>query len=395
MKNLSLIILFVAFCFSLSAQETKEKKWELNGYVKDMQTIIIGDVKENWITYNLIHNRLNFKWYPTDNFNLVVEARNRFIWGELLSMESLVPDSMLMFKYSDYIDEDNGFFDVSDNILKEKSFILHSALDRFYFDYTKGNFQVRIGRQRINWAQTFVWNPNDLFNNYSFFDFDYEEKPGSDAVRLQYYTGVSSQAEIAVKANHKDELTIAGFYRFNKWNYDIQFLGGMLNEQDYVMGAGWSGQILKGGFRGELSYFQPKENMADTSGIFVSSIGYDYTFKNSLFLQFEALYNSNGSSDRTFNLQEFYYQPLSAKNLSLNELTLFGMATYPISPLINASFSGMYSPNDKSLYLGPGGTFSISDNFDLNVSTQVFLSEQDAALGGGGAFVFMRMKWSF
>lgn len=394
MKNLLLIILFVAFYLSFSAQE-KEKKWELNGYVKDMQTVIIGDLKENWITDNLIHNRLNFKWYPTDNFNLVVEARNRFIWGELLSMESLVPDSMLMFKYSDYIDTDNGFLDVSDNILQEKSFILHSALDRFYFDYTKGKLMVRIGRQRINWAQTFVWNPNDLFNNYSFFDFDYEEKPGSDAISLQYYTSESSQFELAVKANSDDKITAAGMYRFNKWNYDIQFLGGYLNEQDYVIGTGWSGQALKGGFRGEMSYFQPKDNIADTTGIFVASLGYDYTFKNSLFLQFEALYNSNGSSERTFNLQEFYYQPLSAKNLSLNELTFFGMATYPITPLISASFSGMYSPNDKSVYMGPAGTFSVSDNFDINISAQAFLSDADVAAGGKGAFVFMRMKWSF
>ena len=34
-----------------------------------------------------------------------------------------------------------------------------------------------------------VWNPNDLFNAFSFVDFDYEERPGSDALRIQKYTG--------------------------------------------------------------------------------------------------------------------------------------------------------------------------------------------------------------
>lgn len=394
MKTIFTVIIILVSISVVSAQK-KEKKWELNGYVKDMQTVIIGDIKENWITDNMLHNRLNFKWYPNENFNLVLQMRNRLIWGELLSMESLVPDSMLMFKYSDFINDEKGFLDVSDNLIHEKSVILNSALDRFYIDYTIGKFQLRAGRQRINWAQTFVWNPNDLFNNYSFFDFDYEEKPGSDAVRIQYYTGASSQAEIVAKANSENEITAAALFRFNKWSYDFQFLMGFLNEKDFVIGTGWSGQVLKGGFRGELSLFQPLDNFTDTNGIVALSVGYDYTFNNSLFLQFEALYNSNGSSDREFNLQEFYYQPITAKNLSLNEFNFFGMASYAITPLLNGSLSAMYSPNDRSLYFGPGANASVSNNFDINLSCQAFISDQKAGAGGKGAFFFLRFKYSF
>ena len=39
-------------------------------------------------------------------------------------------------------------------------------------------FIATAGRQRINWGQTFVWNVNDVFNAYSYFDFDYKERPG-------------------------------------------------------------------------------------------------------------------------------------------------------------------------------------------------------------------------
>ena len=48
---------------------------------------------------------------------------------------------------------------------------------------------LRIGRQRINWGVNLAWNPNDLFNAYSLIDFDYQERPGSDAIRFQYYMG--------------------------------------------------------------------------------------------------------------------------------------------------------------------------------------------------------------
>lgn len=110
-----------------------------------------------------------------------------------------------------------------------KSYVLNIAIDRLWLDFTHKNFQATLGRQRINWSQTFVWNPNDLFNTYSYFDFDYEEKPGSDAVRLQYFTSASSKAELLVKAGKDKKVTAAALYRFNKWKYDFQGLAGIFN----------------------------------------------------------------------------------------------------------------------------------------------------------------------
>ena len=107
------------------------------------------------------------------------------------------------------IDTDNGYINLSDNILTGKSYIFNSRIDRAYIDYTKDKFQLRIGRQRINWGQCFTWNPNDLFNAYSFFDFDYVEKPGSDAIRIQYYSTGTSTFEFAVKADNNHKVTSA------------------------------------------------------------------------------------------------------------------------------------------------------------------------------------------
>ena len=69
-----------------------------------------------------------------------------------------------------------------------------------------GNFRQGSDRQRINWGQTLVWNPNDIFNAYSYFDFDYIERPGSDAIRLQYYPDYSSAIEMAVKADYENKI---------------------------------------------------------------------------------------------------------------------------------------------------------------------------------------------
>ncbi|MFC2114179.1 hypothetical protein ACFLRI_02405 [Bacteroidota bacterium] len=386
MKKQSTFLFFIFFSFLVlftQAQEA-EKKWMLNGYVKDMQSILFTEVDGDWLSDNLIHNRMNFKWYVTSALTFDVEMRNRFMYGEFIKT---IPG------YAKLIDVDKGFLDLSDNLISEKSFLLHSSIDRLWLEYTRDKFQVRVGRQRINWAQTFAWNPNDLFNTYNFFDFDYEEKPGSDAVRLQYYTSTTSQLEIAVKADNLERITAAAMFRFNKWNYDMQFLGGLLNEEDLVLGAGWSGSLFKGGFRGECSYFHPKEGFKDSTGVLVTSVGYDFTFKNSLMVQIEALYNSNGKKSGDFNLNEFYYMDLSAKTLTLTRWSFMGMMSYPITPLLSGTISAMYSPNDKSVFVGPTLAYSLAQNLDFSFAAQTFFS--DAAAGGKGTFLFLRLKKSF
>lgn len=384
-KALLLILFIIIFCRLSYAQE-KERNWTLNGYVKDMQTILFQRPDSAWITDNLIHNRLNFKWYMSESFTGSIEMRNRFIYGEFIKY---FPG------YDELIDINTGWLDMSEVLVKENSFLLHSAIDRLWLDYTRDKFQVRVGRQRINWGQTMVWNPNDLFNTYSFFDFDYEEKPGSDAVRLQYYTGAASHVELAVKANNEEKVTAAGLYAFNKWNYDIQFLGGMLDQEDYVLGTGWSGELLKGGFRGEVNYFHPKDHFEDTSGVTVGTVSYEYTFKNGIFFLFQALYNESGKKEGDFSLDEFYYQSLSAKNLSMTRWSLMGQASHLVHPLVTVSFSAMYSPGDRSVYLGPAVALSLKDNLAFSFVAQTFQSARSAELGGSGTFIFIRFKWSY
>ena len=280
-----LLMLFPVLSYG---QDTITRNLSVNGYVTDMPSIMFQKLNGDWTVDNIIHNRLNFKWHNTANSLIAeFELRNRIFTGEPVKDN---PD------YANLIAADNGYFNLSDNISTGKSYIFNSKIDRAYIDYTADKFQLRIGRQRINWGQCFTWNPNDIFNTYSFFDFDYVEKPGSDAIRLQYYSTNTSDLEFAVKADNNHKVTSAVLYHFNKWDYDIQFLGGIMNDQDFVVGTGWSGNIKGASFTGEISYFYPKQNFADSSGLLVVSLGTEYTFKNSFTLQFEVLYDKNKSS---------------------------------------------------------------------------------------------------
>jgi len=131
------------------------------------------------------------------------------------------------------ITKDNGYIDLTWVNSSSSSYVFYSNIDRLNLFYTKDNLEIQVGRQRINLGINMVWTPNDIFNSSSFLNFDYVEKAGSDAVRFQYYTGLTSSVEFVYKLNGHKEISAAGIFKFNKWGYDFQLLGGMMEKRLY------------------------------------------------------------------------------------------------------------------------------------------------------------------
>jgi hypothetical protein len=367
----------------------QESKVSLNGYVKELYMYYspenpIPGTNLNYLSTNIIHNRLNFKWYTSKKFTTVIEMRNRLMFG------NLVKDFP---QYKATVNVDNGLVNMSWITAQSSSWFVHSMIDRAYLDYSSGKWQVTAGRQRVNWGINFVWNPNDIFNTFSYFDFDYEERPGTDAVRVQYYTGVTSSAEIVYKPGHDSiHTTIAGMYKFTKWDYDFQFLGGQAGN-DWVLGGGWSGDIFGAGFRGEITHFEPKTNSSVRAT--VASVSADYTFKNSLYIHTSVLYTSNGKTGKAGGMNVLFNPEMSAKQLSLARYSLFGQISKPITPLFTGSFSGIVNPSDGSFYFGPALTYSLMNNLEVMLTGQLFFGQPGTEFGSIGQIAFGRLKWSF
>ncbi|MCF6366870.1 MAG: hypothetical protein L3J35_11775 [Bacteroidales bacterium] len=389
-RTILIITIFLIFSAStFSQEEEKQKKYSLGGYITNMQSVMIFDsIEGNWINDNLIHNRLNFNWFPNEHFTIKVGARTRLFSGETVKY---TPD------YGKNMQKDNGIIDLNTNIFSGSSFLLNTQIDRASISYEKGNLNITLGRQRINWGRSFVWNPNNIFNSYSFFDFDYPEKPGSDALRIQYYTSATSSAELVIKADSAKKVSTAGLFKFAAGGYDFQIMGGIINEQDYVVGTGWEGNIKSISFKGEASYLHPKNNFNDTTGVLVASTSFSYFFSNSLMLQFEFLYNRQSE---TASFSNYYNQPLSVKNLSFSEYNIFGNINYPVTPLLNISVSGIYYPGVTGFYIGPSIIYSLSENLDFAFIAQTFrikdfispfTLENDLNL----SFAFLQLKYNF
>lgn len=380
---LSIILVCSTFSYGQSIFDYK-------GYLTNLESVWLPKQNDAMLISGTAQNRFDFFIYPMDNLNINIGLRNMIEYGNTVA---LTPG------YADLITHDNGYFDLTKIWRKNDSYVIYTSIDRLNLFFSTDDFEVQVGRQRINWGINLVWTPNDIFNSTSYLNFDYEEREGSDAVRGQYYFDYSSSLELVYKFDRADldrdvRVTSSLMYRFNIWDYDFQTFAG-LTEVDYVFGGGWSGNILSSNVSGELTYFRDKENFADTTGQLVASLGWTYTFAADFYVHGEFLFNSAGTTGKAGGVGNFLPYSYNAKNLSPAKYSLFGQLAYQINPLVRLDFSGILNPSDKSYYVGPFASFSLSQTIDLLLAGQFFFGESGTEWGDFGTFYYLKLKWSF
>ena len=390
MKTLTRIFIFPVFFFwinPLTAQEDSTKKpspFSLKGYVKFLEQVSFAQNASELLTNELIHNRLNMRYQPSDQWNFRLEIRNRIYYGELVQD---YPD------FASLVTGSSDIFSLSKNWVNEHAVLINSSIDRASVEFEKGKWDITAGRQRINWGINTVWTPNDIFNTFNYFDFDYEERPGSDAIRIQYAISNSSSLELAASPGKSDSLNIgAVMFHFNKWNYDFQLFSGIYH-QDYTLGGGWAGNINGAGFKGELTYFTPLRPHTDTAA-FAASLSVDYGFKDGIYLLVSGLYNKLGN-DSLLNIIQLTSAPPTAKNSFPFRYTGFAELSYSFSPIIKATLGAMYSPAGNSVIVLPSITYSIADNWVIDLIGQSFFSRQYGNYDAIGNNIYLRIKRGF
>ncbi len=371
-----------------SIAQNKPKDYQIKGYLKNLQNVTFNTIDvfflqdTSIVTGNTIHNRFNFKWFLNDDIRFAAEFRNQLFIGEQFRANP---------QFGETIGKDNGLVDLSFNWINKPSVIFNTQIDRLWLSWEKKKWAVKVGRQRINWGLNLAFNPNDLFNTYNFLDFDYEERPGTDALKITYNKTYSTSFEFAIRPDTAGQSIAALKYGFNKWQYDFQLIGGYY-KSDIALGFGWAGNIKNGGFKGEIMYFVPTDSLLESN--LNLSLTYDNVFGKTYF-QAAALYNLRGIAKvdplGLFNLAA---AELSPKNLFPFRYSALISSVFTISPLSTATIAMVYSPGVNTLILTPGFSYSIADNWDLNLFIQSFFSEVDQ-FDHFSSSVFLRLKWSY
>ena len=372
---------------------------EVSGYIKYLSSITDYPGIEDTLYDQLVHTRINTDWYPSDYLRGKMDIRIRAFYGDSVEKN---PEFRREIK-------DNYDFTNLDAVIWDKRKSLgYGQIDRLFLDYTRHDLQLTLGRQRIAWGTSLVWNVIDLFNPKSVLDFDYEEKPGADAIRLQYYTGAVSKVELSMRPGKESESsTVAGLFSMNISEYDFYLIAGTRNNR-WVAGGAWAGSVMDGGFRGEILLSQSPDrdssrnnSLLPVSGesIFSSKrivasfvLSGDYTFPNTFYIHTEVLYNSNGKRE---NAGLFYGEAAYAGMLSPARWSVYQEFAYDMTPLTRATIFGIYNPDDHSSILVPMLSRSLSTDLDLLLIGFLTSGKENTEFGAYGESINLRLKFSF
>ncbi len=380
MKYLCWIPFALLWNFALG-QDSLRARLQVNGYLKDLQSLNYQENLTNLITGNLIHHRLNVRWHPMRGLTTAVELRDRLFWGEEVAT---VPD------FSGLLRNRNEALDLTWNLVEDERMVLNSTIDRLWIEYAEDKWNLRIGRQRVNWGIGTTWNPNDLFNTFNFLDFDYEERPGIDGLKLQYITGEMDYIETSVSfTKEADNMVAAVKYFKNVANYDLQFLVGMYHEQP-TAGVGWSGSIRETGFKGEFQYFLARNNTAQQLNACIEA---DHVFSKGWYLNLGAFLNSTGatSSQEVSQLTNLRFSPRALMPTKWNTSI---MASKELTPLITLTATVIYSPRTNLTIFLPAMTYNASEDLEISFVWQSFFIDRQSSFDDLSHRCFLRFKWS-
>lgn len=382
MKKWLWIVALVSIVARIHGQDSLQRSWDLNGYLKDLNTVVFSNAFKNVSYTNLIHNRINFKWKPFQKTTAAVEVRNRLYWGDEVQE---TPDFGHQLRNANDAANLSAVWKISSNS------VLFSNVERLWLEYRRTKWNVRAGRQRVNWGIANTWNPNDIFNAYNFLDFDYEERPGCDAVKVQYMINSLSNVEITTALTGDDHQAISAVRYFTNYRgYDLQFITGVFHSA-FTAGFGWAGNIAKVGYKGEAQFFLGDKDTANDINVTMEA---DYFFKNGWYINGAILYNQNGlnAPPTDWSQASFKISPTSLMPAQWN--ILLG-SSKQFTPLFSGSLLTVFCPGTKMFILYPSFKYSWLPNVDVDLVWQSLFAELDHEFQGVSHAAYLRLKWNF
>jgi hypothetical protein len=381
MKHASMVIRLLFLLAATASSGQDSSRAALNGYIKFLHETDVLHQPDTLLTGQLLHQRLNFRMDPGKGWKIRASLRTRFYYGQNISV---VPD------FGKLLEQRQQLIDLDLLILDEQEAVLFMESDRLNVSWQDERWNICLGRQRINWGINLVWNPLDIFNTYDILDFDYEERAGTDAVRIRYTSSDKLSIDLAAAPKPDSNSVYAGMLRTHAGSYDLQFMGGFIDGQP-VAGYGWAGNIGDFGFKGEATWYPSSERMERQ---FSLATTIDYGPGRGWYTYASLLYQENTPSSGMNLVEETRLVPPDPKTLMPFRWSVYLGASKQLGAAWSTQSGIILGEPDNHIILTPSITCEATQDLDLLLTSQLYLAGTEA-WGFSGGSIFLRMKYSF
>ena len=252
---------------------------------------------------------------------------------------------------------------------------------------SRGDTDLRAGRQRIAWGNGRFWSPLDVLNPLSPVSLDPGEREGVDALLLEQKRSAVSRWSLAYAPARTTSDHVLAQWHANAGGADYSVLGGRF-AGGHLLGAEISTEVRGAGVRAEWSTSRPQGSSPHQRIM----LGWDYAFANTLTLTAEFYYDGSGSRSASAydlaGLAAGRRQTLATRYLGL-------YAGYELTPLWKSANWLVVNVDDGSTYLSPRLTFSLRENLDLVLGAQLHAGGARAEFGGRKHLWFGYAQWFF
>jgi hypothetical protein len=253
---------------------------------------------------------------------------------------------------------------------------------------TRGNVDLKLGRQRIAWGTGRFWSPLDILNPVSPLALEREERVGVDAALLEAKLGPLSRASLVyAPAPDRGSPSRAMQLHGNAAGVDASIVVGRLLDLE-IVGMDVASQIGNAGVRGEAARLRPRGG----AGFNRLMAGVDYAFPNGLTLSAELYYNGAGSRDPV----GFDFAGQRSGRLASLATRYAGVyASYEITPLLKWMTYVVVNGDDRSRAIDGRLVRSLAPNLDLAFGVQCFSGATGSEFASLSNAFHVQLQWFF
>jgi hypothetical protein len=244
-------------------------------------------------------------------------------------------------------EDQNRWWDLTDQISEGNSRLVVQRLDRLHLDYSGDKTVIRFGRQAVSWGNGLIYSPMDFLNPFDPAAVDTEYKVGDDMLYGQYLLDNGSDWQL-VSVQRRDEdgnvssevsSTALKFHGFGlEWEYDL-----LLAEHydQFMLGVGGAANVGDAVLRSDIVLTDARDGWETT---LVANWSYSWVWGGyNISGVAEYFFNGFGLRESDYDLQQLQEDQDLVQRLARGELFtlgrqyLAGSLLVEVTPLVNVT----------------------------------------------------------